>query len=301
MSKNKKTKIKGIILAGGSGTRLYPITKAISKQLMPIYDKPMIYYPLSVLMLSGIQEVLIISTPEDLPRFEQLLGDGSDIGMRFEYIVQPSPDGLAQAFILGKDFIGDDDTCLILGDNIYYGHGMTNLLTKAVSNVKDKNMATVFGYHVNDPERYGVVDFDAAGKALSIEEKPKTPKSNYAVTGLYFYPNDVVKKACEVVHSARGELEITTVNQMYLNEERLSVELMGRGYAWLDTGTHESLLEASTFIETIERRQGLKVACIEEVAFEKGYINKGQLIELAQPFAKNQYGQYLLRRAEEAN
>ena len=299
MSKTRKTKMKGIILAGGSGTRLYPLTKGISKQLMPIYDKPMIYYPLSVLMLSGIQEVLIISTPKDLPRFEQLLGDGSDIGMRFEYIVQPSPDGLAQAFILGKNFIGDDDACLILGDNIYYGHGMTDLLSNAVSNAKDKNMATVFGYHVRDPERYGVVDFDAAGKALSIEEKPKTPKSNYAVTGLYFYPNDVVKKACEVVPSARGELEITTLNQMYLNEERLSVELLGRGYAWLDTGTHESLLEASTFIETIERRQGLKVACIEEIAFEKGYINKEELIELAKPLAKNQYGQYLLRRAEE--
>ena len=293
--------MKGIILAGGSGTRLYPLTKGVSKQLMPIYDKPMIYYPLSVLMLAGIREVLVISTPEDLPRFEHLLGDGSDIGMKFEYIVQPSPDGLAQAFILGKDFIGGDDACLILGDNIYYGHGMTDLLSNAVSNAKDKNMATVFGYHVRDPERYGVVDFDAAGKALSIEEKPKTPKSNYAVTGLYFYPNDVVKKACEVVPSARGELEITTLNQMYLNEERLSVELLGRGYAWLDTGTHESLLEASTFIETIERRQGLKVACIEEIAFEKGYINKEELIELAKPLAKNQYGQYLLRRAEEVN
>jgi len=301
MNKTRKTKMKGIILAGGSGTRLYPLTKAISKQLMPIYDKPMIYYPLSVLMLSGIQEVLIISTLDDLPRFEQLLGDGSDIGMKFEYIVQPSPDGLAQAFILGKDFIGDDDACLILGDNIYYGHGMTDMLTNAVSNAKDKNMATVFGYHVRDPERYGVVDFDAAGKALSIEEKPKTPKSNYAVTGLYFYPNDVIKKACEVVPSARGELEITTLNQMYLSEERLRVELLGRGYAWLDTGTHESLLEASTFIETIERRQGLKVACIEEIAFEKGYINKEELIELAKPLAKNQYGQYLLRRAEEVN
>ncbi len=291
--------MKGIILAGGSGTRLYPLTKGVSKQLMPIYDKPMIYYPLSVLMLAGIQEVLIISTPEDLPRFEQLLGDGSDIGMKFEYIVQPSPDGLAQAFILGKDFIGDDDVCLILGDNIYYGHGITDMLSNAVSNAKDKNMATVFGYHVHDPERYGVVDFDSTGKALSIEEKPCSPKSNYAVTGLYFYPNDVVKKAAVVVPSDRGELEITTVNQMYLSEERLTVELMGRGYAWLDTGTHESLLEASTFIETIERRQGLKVACIEEIAFEQGYINKEQLIDLAQPLAKNQYGQYLLRRAEE--
>jgi glucose-1-phosphate thymidylyltransferase len=268
---------------------------------MPIYDKPMIYYPLSILMLAGIKEVLIISTPDDLPRFEQLLGDGSDIGMKFEYILQPSPDGLAQAFILGKDFIGDDDACLILGDNIYYGHGITDILANAVNNAIDKNMATVFGYHVSDPERYGVVDFDKAGKALSIEEKPKTPKSNYAVTGLYFYPNDVIKKACEVVPSDRGELEITTINQMYLSEDRLSVELMGRGYAWLDTGTHESLLEASTFIETIERRQGLKVACIEEIAFEKGYINKEQLIELAQPLSKNQYGQYLLRRAEEVN
>jgi len=291
--------MKGIILAGGSGTRLYPLTKGVSKQLMPIYDKPMIYYPLSVLMLAGIREVLIISTPEDLPRFEQLLGDGSDIGMKFGYIVQPSPDGLAQAFILGKDFIDDDDACLILGDNIYYGHGMSQMLANAVMNAKDKNMATVFGYHVHDPKRYGVVDFDRTGKALSIEEKPENPKSNYAVTGLYFYPNDVVKKAAEVVPSDRGELEITTVNQMYLNEERLTVELMGRGYAWLDTGTHESLLEASTFIETIERRQGLKVACIEEIAFEEGYISKEQLIELAQPLAKNQYGQYLLRRAEE--
>jgi len=291
--------MKGIILAGGSGTRLYPLTKTVSKQLMPIYDKPMIYYPLSVLMLSGIQEVLIISTPEDLPRFEQLLGDGSDVGMEFEYVVQPSPDGLAQAFILGKGFIGDDDVCLILGDNIYYGQGMTNMLSNAVLNAKEKNMATVFGHHVHDPERYGVVDFDASGKALSIEEKPKKPKSNYAVTGLYFYPNDVVQKASEVVPSDRGELEITSVNQMYLSEERLRVELMGRGYAWLDTGTHESLLEASTFIETIERRQGLKVACIEEIAFEKGYIGKNQLLKLAKPLSKNQYGQYLLRRIEE--
>jgi glucose-1-phosphate thymidylyltransferase len=293
--------MRGIILAGGSGTRLYPLTKGMSKQLMPIYDKPMIYYPLSILMLAGVQEVLIISTPKDLPRFEQLLGDGSDIGMKLEYIAQPSPDGLAQAFILGKDFIGDDDACLILGDNIYYGHGMTDMLTSAVSNAVDKNMATVFGYHVNDPERYGVVDFDQTGKALSIEEKPETPKSNYAVTGLYFYPNDVIKKAVEVVPSDRGELEITSVNRMYLREDRLTVEIMGRGYAWLDTGTHESLLEASNFIEIIERRQGLKVACIEEIAFEKGYINKEQLIELAQPLAKNQYGQYLLRRAEDVN
>jgi glucose-1-phosphate thymidylyltransferase len=293
--------MKGIILAGGAGTRLNPLTKGLSKQLMPIYDKPMIYYPLSILMLSGIQEVLVISTPEDLPRFEQLLGNGSDIGMKFEYVEQPSPDGLAQAFVLGQDFIGDDDACLILGDNIYYGQGVTNLLTKAVSNAKDKNMATVFGYHVNDPERYGVVDFDQTGKALSIEEKPENPKSKYAVTGLYFYPNDVVKKAAAVAPSARGELEITTVNKMYLDEGRLTVEMMGRGYAWLDTGTHESLLEASTFIATIEKRQGLKVSCIEEIAFEQGYINKEQLIELAKPMAKNQYGQYLLRRAEEDN
>jgi len=290
--------MKGIILAGGSGTRLYPITKCVSKQLMPVYDKPMIYYPLSVLMLAGIQEVLIISTPEDLPRFEQLLGDGSDIGMKFEYIVQPSPDGLAQAFILGKDFIGDDDACLILGDNIYYGHGLSEMLQSAVSNAEN-NIATVFGYHVHDPERYGVVAFDDNGKALSIEEKPDQPKSNYAVTGLYFYPNDVVKKAAEVVPSDRGELEITTVNQMYLKETQLSVEVMGRGYAWLDTGTHESLLEASTFIETIEKRQGLKAACIEEIAFEQGYISKEQLIKLAKSLEKNQYGQYLLRRVQE--
>jgi len=293
--------MKGIILAGGSGTRLYPLTKGVSKQLLPIYDKPMIYYPLSVLMLSGIQEVLIISTQEDLSKFEQLLGDGDNIGMKFEYIVQPSPDGIAQAFVLGKDFIGNDDVCLVLGDNIYYGQGISDMLSNAVMNAKDKNMATVFGHHVKDPERYGVVDFDNTGKALSIEEKPKKAKSNYVITGLYFYPNDVIKKAAEIVPSDRGELEITTVNQMYLNEERLTVELMGRGFAWLDTGTHESLLEASTFIETIERRQGLKVACIEEIAFDQGYISKEQLIDLAQPLAKNQYGQYLLRCAEEGS
>jgi len=293
--------MKGIILAGGSGTRLYPLTKGVSKQLMPIYDKPMIYYPLSVLMLAGIKEVMIISTPEDLPRFRQLLGDGSDIGMKFEYIVQPSPDGLAQAFILGKDFIGRDDVCLILGDNIFYGHGMTDMLSNAVLNVKDKNMATVFGYHVKNPNCYGVVHFDSTGKALGIEEKPEVPKSNYAVTGLYFFPNDVVNKAAEILPSDRGELEITSVNQIYLSEGRLKVEVMGRGYAWLDTGTHESLLEASTFIEIVERRQGLKVACIEEIAFEQGYISKNQLIELAQPLANNQYGHYILRRAEEAN
>jgi len=291
--------MKGIILAGGSGTRLYPLTKGVSKQLMPIYDKPMIYYPLSVLMLSGIREILIISTPEDLPRFEQLLGSGEEIGMQFEYAVQPSPDGLAQAFIIGKDFIGDEDVCLVLGDNIYYGQGMPEILSNAVKAAKDKRMATIFGYHVQDPERYGVVEFDSTGMALSIEEKPQNPKSSFAVTGLYFYPNDVLNKAQEVVPSVRGELEITSINQMYLDEGRLNVELMGRGYAWLDTGTHESLLEASTFIETIEKRQGLKVACIEEIAFEEGFINKEQLIYLAKPLAKNQYGQYLLNRLEE--
>ena len=291
--------MKGIILAGGSGTRLYPLTKSLSKQLLPVYDKPMIYYPLSVLMLAGIKEVLIISTPQDLPRFEQLLGEGSDIGMKFEYIEQPSPDGLAQAFILGKNFIRDDDVCLILGDNIYYGHGINDMLSNAVLNIKEQNMATVFGYHVNDPENYGVIDFDTAGKALSIEEKPQTPKSNYAVTGLYFYPNDVVKKVVKVLPSIRGELEITTLNQMYLREKRLKVEFMGRGYAWLDTGTHESLLEASSFIEVIERRQGLKVACIEEIAFAQGYISKEQLIKLAQSLSNQKYKQYLLRCAGE--
>jgi len=290
--------MKGIILAGGSGTRLYPLTKGVSKQLLPIYDKPMIYYPLSVLMLAGIQEVLIISTPEDLHRFELLFGDGVDIGMKFEYIVQPSPDGIAQAFIIGKDFIGEDDVCLILGDNIYYGQGMTDILSNAIFNASANKKATIFGYHVNDPERYGVVDFDNTGRVLGIEEKPKNPKSNYAITGLYFYPNDVVKKAAKVVTSNRAELEITSVNQMYLKEERLTVEFMGRGYAWLDTGTHENLLKASTFIETIETRQGLKVACIEEIAFEQRYITKEQLIQLAQPLAKNQYGQYLLKLIE---
>ena len=291
--------MKGIILAGGSGTRLYPITKGTSKQLVPIYDKPMIYYPLSVLMLSGITEVLIISTPDDLPNFEKLLGDGSDIGMKFSYIVQPSPDGLAQAFILGEEFIGDDDVCLVLGDNIFYGHGLTDLLAKSVKNAESENKATVFGYYVKDPERYGVAEFNDEGVVTSLEEKPTNPKSNYAVIGLYFYPNDVVKKAKDVVPSERGELEITTLNQDYLAEQRLKVELMGRGYAWLDTGTHESLLEASMFIQTIENRQSLKVACLEEIAFEMGYINKEQLIELAQPLKKNQYGQYLLRRAEQ--
>jgi glucose-1-phosphate thymidylyltransferase len=291
--------MKGIILAGGSGTRLYPITKGVSKQLVPIYDKPMIYYPLSVLMLAGITEVLIISTPADLPRFEQLLGDGSEIGMQFSYVVQPSPDGLAQAFILGEEFIGDDDVALVLGDNIFYGHGLTDILATSVNNAERDGNATVFGYYVKDPERYGVAEFDDNGNVISIEEKPQEPKSNYAVVGLYFYPNDVVKKAKEVKPSDRGELEITTLNQMYLEEQRLKVELMGRGYAWLDTGTHESLLEASTFIQTIENRQGLKVACIEEIAYEMGYIDKEALIALAQPLKKNQYGQYLLSRAQE--
>lgn len=290
--------MKGIVLAGGSGTRLYPITKGVSKQLVPIYDKPMIYYPLSVLMLAGIQEVLIITTPEEQSSFQRLLGDGSDLGMRFEYVVQPSPDGLAQAFVLGKDFIGDDDACLVLGDNIYYGHDLVKLLASAVENAKS-DKATVFGYHVNDPERYGVAEFDADGNVVSLEEKPQQPKSNFAVTGLYFYPNDVVKKAAEVKPSDRGELEITTVNQMYLAEGRLKLETMGRGYAWLDTGTHESLLEASTFIETIEKRQGLKVACLEEIAYEMGYISKEKLLELAEPLKKNQYGQYLIKRAQQ--
>lgn len=291
--------MKGIILAGGSGTRLYPITKGVSKQLVPIYDKPMVYYPLSVLMLAGITEVLIITTPEDQSSFQRLLGDGSEIGMSFEYIVQPSPDGLAQAFILGADFMGEEDACLVLGDNIYYGHDLTKMLASAVQNAKEESKATVFGYHVQDPERYGVAEFDQNGNVISLEEKPEKPKSNYAVTGLYFYPNDVIQKAKEVKSSHRGELEITTVNQMYLEEGRLKLETMGRGYAWLDTGTHESLLEASAFIETIEKRQGLKVACIEEIAFEQGYITKEQLIELAQPLEKNQYGQYLLKRAEQ--
>ena len=286
--------MKGIILAGGLGSRLYPLTISLSKQILPVYDKPMIYYPLSVLMLAGIQEVLIISTPRDLPNFKKLLGKGSNIGMKFEYIEQPSPDGLAQAFILGKNFIGNEDVCLILGDNIFYGNGINNILTNAVLNAKKKDVATIFGYHVQKPENYGVVDFDITGKALSIEEKPKKPKSNYAVTGLYFYPNDVVKKATKVLPSKRGELEITTLNQIYLSEKRLKVELMGRGYAWLDTGTHENLLEASTFIEVIERRQGLKVACIEEVAFEQGFITRDKLIKIAQSLTNNTYKKYLL-------
>jgi len=291
--------MKGIILAGGSGTRLYPITKGVSKQLVPIYDKPMIYYPLSVLMLAGITEVLIISTPTDLPRFQELLGDGADIGMCFSYVVQPSPDGLAQAFILGAEFIGDDSVCLVLGDNIFYGQGLTGLLEKSRNNVEKEGKATVFGYYVSDPERYGVAEFDKEGTVISIEEKPKIPKSKYAVVGLYFYPNSVVKIAQNITPSDRGELEITTVNQAYLADKNLKVELMGRGYAWLDTGTHESLLDASMFIQTIEHRQGLKVACLEEIAYEMGYISKEKLLELAKPLSKNQYGQYLIRRANE--
>ena len=291
--------MKGIILAGGSGTRLYPITRGVSKQLVPIYDKPMVYYPLSVLMLAGITDVLIITSSEDQSSFWRLLGDGSEIGMTFSYVIQQSPDGLAQAFILGENFIGNDDVCLVLGDNIFHGDDLTLVLAAASTNIQKNNKATVFGYHVTNPERYGVAEFDAQGNVVSIEEKPVVPKSNYAVTGLYFYPNDVVQKAKAIRPSQRGELEITSVNQAYLNEQRLKVELMGRGYAWLDTGTHETLLEAAQFIEIIEKRQGLKVACIEEIAFEQGYITKQQLIELAQPLIKNQYGQYLLKCADE--
>jgi len=290
--------MKGIILAGGSGTRLYPITKGVSKQLVPIYDKPMIYYPLSVLMLAGIREILIISTPKDLARFEELLGDGSDLGLKFSYKVQPSPDGLAQAFLLAEDFLNGDDACLVLGDNIFYGHGLTSLLAHSVKTAKEDKKATVFGYYVNDPERYGVAEFDENENVISIEEKPKHPKSNYAVVGLYFYPNDVVKKAKTIKPSARGELEITDLNKLYLQENRLKVELMGRGYAWLDTGTHESLIEASLFIQTIEKRQGLKVACIEEIAYEMGYIDKNQVLKLAEPLKKNQYGEYLIKRVD---
>ena len=291
--------MKGIILAGGSGTRLYPITKGTSKQLLSIYDKPMIYYPLSALMQANITEVLIISTPQDLPNFKKLFGDGSTIGMKFSYKEQPSPDGLAQAFILGEEFIGNDDVCLILGDNIFYGAGFQELLNKAVSIVKNEQKATVFGYYVQDPERYGVAEFDLNGNVLSIEEKPTKPKSNYAVVGLYFYPNSVVEIAKNIKPSARGELEITTVNQKYLQENKLKMELMGRGYAWLDTGTQDSLLEASNFIQTIEKRQGLKVACIEEIAFEKKLISKEQLLKVAEEYRKNEYGQYLMRLVKE--
>ena len=285
--------MKGIVLAGGSGTHLYPITKGISKQLIPIFDKPMIYYPISALMLAGIREILIISTPYDLPGFKRLLGDGSDIGVHFEYAEQPSPDGLAQAFIIGEDFIGDDCACLVLGDNIFYGSGFTGLLKQSVENAEKNQLATVFGYYVNDPERYGVAEFDKDGNCMSIEEKPEHPKSNYAVVGLYFYPNSVVNIAKNIKPSARGELEITTVNQEYLNRKALKVLTLQRGFAWLDTGTHDSLAEASTFIEVIEKRQGLKVACLEEIAYKKGWITKEQLKKLAQPMIKNGYGQYL--------
>ena len=290
--------MKGIVLAGGSGTRLYPITKGVSKQLLPVYNKPMIYYPISVLMLAGIREILIISTPQDLPGFERLLGDGSDYGVSFSYKEQPSPDGLAQAFIIGEAFIGKDDVCLVLGDNIFYGHGFTELLEQSIKNVQKKQLATVFGYYVSDPERYGVVDFDETGKALSIEEKPLKPKSNYAVVGLYFYPNSIVKIAKNVQPSHRGELEITSVNQEYLKREQLKVELMGRGYAWLDTGTHESLLEASNFIQTIEKRQGYKIACLEEIAFRNGWIDVERLRSRAASLSKSPYGEYLLNLIE---
>ena len=290
--------MKGIVLAGGAGTRLFPITKGVSKQMLPIYDKPMIYYPLSVLLLAGIREVLIISTPDDLPGFMRLLGDGSDYGVSLTYAEQPSPDGLAQAFIIGEKFIGSDSVCLVLGDNIFHGHGFTGLLESAKDNVEKHGKATVFGYWVNDPERYGVAEFDANGRVTSIEEKPLQPKSNYAVVGLYFYTNDVVQVAKNIKPSARGELEITTVNQEYLNQNRLSVELMGRGFTWLDTGTHESLAEASNYVATIEHRQGLKIACLEEIAYSKGWITKVRLLELAKPMIKNQYGQYLVGLVE---
>lgn len=291
--------MKGIVLAGGSGTRLYPITKGVSKQLLPIFDKPMIYYPLSVLMLAGIRDILIISTPQDLPGFQRLLGNGEDYGVNFSYAEQPSPDGLAQAFIIGKEFIGDDAVCLVLGDNVFYGQSFSRMLEEAVCAAETENKATVFGYYVNDPERYGVAEFDGVGNVLSIEEKPLRPKSNYAVVGLYFYPNEVVKVAGDIKPSERGELEITAVNQVFLRNGALKVQLLGRGFAWLDTGTHDSLSEASTFVEVIEKRQGLKVACLEEIAFRKGWIDGERLRDIAAPMKKNQYGQYLLKMLEE--
>lgn len=293
--------MKGIVLAGGSGTRLYPITKGVSKQMLPIYDKPMIYYPISTLMLAGIRDILIISTPRDLPMFEDLLGDGSNFGVKFSYKVQPSPDGLAQAFILGEEFIGDDAACMILGDNIFHGSYFIPKLETAIKDAEDKDEATVFGYWVKDPERYGVAEFDANGKCISIEEKPEHPKSNHAVVGLYFYPNSVVRKAKEIKPSARGELEITTLNQSYLEEGKLNIQLLGRGFAWLDTGTHESLADASNYIETIENRQGLKVACLEGIAYRKGWISEEKMREIAAPMLKNQYGQYLLQVIDEVN